>query len=224
MQRAELRLNGYRTLLRLILVTDALSDASQVALFTGYLGSMTSPTPNDPHPSAGTGTGSDVSLIPPQQRASLVAVRKILLRWASLHLQRIVVECKSVCSGSSKDAEVHAKSRISVFLLALLNRSSCTEEMKALAALGVPPLVLAFRKLLSYQPKANAERLQVILDEGVASRQSRDAACSIAEGGGAHSAGAPPLLSGSEAAVLMKIGIRVLRGPDWKWGDQVSKK
>jgi len=47
MQRAELRLNGYRTLLRLVLATDPLSDASQVALFTGYLGSMTSLTPND---------------------------------------------------------------------------------------------------------------------------------------------------------------------------------
>lgn len=65
-----------------------------------------------------------------------------------------LLSCRSVCAGgSSKDAEVHAKSRISVFLLALLSRSSCTEEMEAVAALGVPPLVLAFRKLLSYQPK-----------------------------------------------------------------------
>ena len=59
-KRAELRLNGYRTLLRLVLVTDALSDTSQVALFTGYLGSMTSTKPNDATP---TGAGKDLSII-----------------------------------------------------------------------------------------------------------------------------------------------------------------
>lgn len=29
-------------------------------------------------------------------------------------------------------------------------------------------------------------------------------------------------LSGPELASLMKIGTRVVRGRDWKWGDQVS--
>lgn len=67
----------------------------------------------------------------------------------------------------------------------------------------------------------NTERVQVILDEGV-TRRNREVACSNGEGG-AHSAGAAPLLSGSEAAALMKIGVRVLRGPDWKWGDQVVR-
>lgn len=28
--------------------------------------------------------------------------------------------------------------------------------------------------------------------------------------------------SGPELAAMMKIGTRVMRGPDWKWGDQVS--
>ena len=27
-------------------------------------------------------------------------------------------------------------------------------------------------------------------------------------------------MSGAEEASLMKIGTRVVRGPDWKWGDQ----
>ena len=30
-------------------------------------------------------------------------------------------------------------------------------------------------------------------------------------------------LTGAEMAKLMKFGTRVVRGPDWKWGDQVSK-
>jgi E3 ubiquitin-protein ligase HERC2 len=34
----------------------------------------------------------------------------------------------------------------------------------------------------------------------------------------------PPavILSGPELASMMKIGTRVVRGVDWKWGDQVS--
>ena len=32
---------------------------------------------------------------------------------------------------------------------------------------------------------------------------------------------APVPTSGPELAALMKIGTRVVRGQDWKWGDQV---
>lgn len=31
-------------------------------------------------------------------------------------------------------------------------------------------------------------------------------------------------LSGPELAAVMKIGTRVVKGVDWKWGDQVSLK
>ena len=32
----------------------------------------------------------------------------------------------------------------------------------------------------------------------------------------------PVPLTGPEMARMMKINIRVVRGPDWKWGDQVG--
>lgn len=31
----------------------------------------------------------------------------------------------------------------------------------------------------------------------------------------------PPPLTGIEMAALMKVGTKVVRGVDWKWGDQV---
>ena len=34
----------------------------------------------------------------------------------------------------------------------------------------------------------------------------------------------PPLLSGPDLARLMHVGTRVVRGADWKWGDQVIMK
>jgi len=33
----------------------------------------------------------------------------------------------------------------------------------------------------------------------------------------------PIPISGPELAAMMKIGTRVVRGVDWKWGDQVSQ-
>ena len=34
----------------------------------------------------------------------------------------------------------------------------------------------------------------------------------------------PPLPTvGPDMARMMKVGTRVIRGPDWKWGDQVCK-
>ena len=33
----------------------------------------------------------------------------------------------------------------------------------------------------------------------------------------------PVPISGPELAALMKVGTRVVRGVDWKWGDQVGK-
>lgn len=33
----------------------------------------------------------------------------------------------------------------------------------------------------------------------------------------------PLLPVGPEMAGMMKIGSKVVRGPDWKWGDQVSE-
>lgn len=37
-----------------------------------------------------------------------------------------------------------------------------------------------------------------------------------------ETAPAPLPASGPELAAMMKIGTRVMRGVDWKWGDQVS--
>jgi len=39
----------------------------------------------------------------------------------------------------------------------------------------------------------------------------------------AHKSSPPAvILTGPELASMMKIGTRVVRGVDWKWGDQVS--
>ena len=86
--------------------------------------------------------------------------------------------------------------------------------------LGVPAkvqsIVAALRKQLTIDIPVNegqANDVQVILDEGGGGG-----------GGGRHIRHEVTALasnSGPEAAAMMKIGARVARGPDWKWGDQV---
>lgn len=65
---------------------------------------------------------------------------------------------------------------------------------------------------------------------GPSSDSSEEELSSVAHGGSAtvleesrkETAPTPLPASGPELAAMMKIGTRVMRGPDWKWGDQVS--
>ena len=139
-----------------------------------------------------------------------MAVRKILLRWCCCQLQNIVWDCKS----RGSQIELDVKSRISVFLLTLLSGAASAEEIAALVSFGALAAVLALRKLLSCDPQppqSDADKVQVILDEGAGRRRATGSAKEAALA-----------LSGSDIAALMKLGVRVVRGPDWKWGDQVS--
>lgn len=145
-----------------------------------------------------------------QDRAALYALRKMLLRFCAKQLQAIVWECRN----QGVDIEYHPRSRIVAFLLSLVSSAALSgQEIDILVSLGVPAIVLALRKQLAFpsQTQANAP-VQVILDEGVSRRK----------GAAGNDNLTAPSLSGSEVAAMMKLGVRVVRGPDWKWGDQVS--
>ena len=146
-----------------------------------------------------------------QDRTSLYLLRKMLLRFCAKQLQAIVWECRN----QSMDIEYHPKSRIVAFLLSVVSSAALSgEETDMLVTLGIPAIVLALRKQLAFQSHTSPiYKVQVILDEGVSRRK------------GVTSTGNDSLatlaLSGQEAAAAMKLGVRVVRGPDWKWGDQV---
>ena len=212
-RRAQLRLSGYRTLLRMLHVNPPLSSTSQVALFTGYLGCL---APLQPEPAC----LADVDLIPVQERESLLAVRKLLLRWCSSQLQQTIWDCDS----HGTEVELHPKSRISVFLLSLLCGAASAEDAKALVSFGWPASALALRKLINLtltEALPQLQEVQVILDEGSGRRRNTAATAGSADTSGATATA--NLLTGPEAAALMKIGVRVVRGPDWKWSDQVRR-
>ena len=106
--------------------------------------------------------------------------------------------------------------RITIFLLSILSdvTKSC-DDLSSHLTLGCPAVVVALRKLLSYPSKTQkVSTAQVIFDGG----HDRFKGTSVIDGNFVTAS-----LSGSQAAALMKLGVRVVRGPDWKWGDQVKK-
>lgn len=196
-------MNGYRTLLRLLYATK-LNDSSLVGIFIGFLGcNVVGVQP--------ISSMEPTRFVSVQDRASLSLLRKMLLRFCAKQLQAIVWECRN----QSTDVEYHPKSRIVTFLLSIVSSAALSgEETDTLVTLGIPAIVLALRKQLAFQSQTPPiSKVQVILDEGVSRRK------------GAISTGNDSLatlaLSGQEAAAAMKLGVRVVRGPDWKWGDQV---
>ncbi len=125
-------------------------------------------------------------------------------------------EAQSVhgCRNQSMDVEYHPKSRIITFLISIVSSAALSgEETDTLLGI-IPAIVLTPRKQLTFQSQAPPiSKVHVILDEGVSRRK------------GAISTGNDSLatlaLSRQDAAAAMKLGVRVVRGPDWKWGDQV---
>lgn len=205
MRWANLRLScSYRTLLGLLYAKRP-NDNSLVGLFIGFLSS------NDVGSQRNRSTDA-TRFVSIQDRAALSALRKMLLRFCAKQLQSIVWECRN----QGVDIEYHPKSRIVAFLLSLVSSAALSgQEIDILVSLGLPAIVLALRKQLAFplqtQPVA---AVQVILDEGVSRRKGGATA-----GNDNFTASS---LSGPEVAAMMKLGVRVVRGPDWKWGDQVS--
>lgn len=115
------------------------------------------------------------------------------------------------------ELETLSRSKILVLLLTLLSSAALSgQDFSTMFSLGVPSIVLSLRKLLALEQPSIAvcATAQVVLDE----RPVRRAGIIISPGHAPYAN-----LNGPEAAALMKVGVRVVRGPDWKWGDQVNE-
>lgn len=146
-----------------------------------------------------------------QDRLTLTSLRKMLLRYCAKQLQTVVYDCRA----QGVDVACYPKNRMVALLLSLVSSAALSgEDFDVLVSLGVPAIVLALRKQLAVRTStlARSSMVQVILDEGVSRRK----------GGISSNNDSLAAQSGPEAAAMMKIGARVVRGPDWKWGDQVG--
>ncbi|XP_042145750.1 E3 ubiquitin-protein ligase HERC2 isoform X2 [Ixodes scapularis] len=175
---------------------------------------------------------SNVNLIPPYQRISLELASSKIALWAVAELRSLVLDCccfegddsavdshpghssrrlvskASVDSGSSTcGGAPAAPSRFLLSVLGLLSGDHQGRELSLLLGSGLLAHLQTLLRILGPRPTRTPREknagLYAVLEETVRKPQPL-----------------APVPSGPELAAMMKIGTRVIRGADWKWGDQ----
>ncbi|XP_023218340.1 E3 ubiquitin-protein ligase HERC2-like isoform X1 [Centruroides sculpturatus] len=225
MERAKFRQKGIESILEL-LNQDHLIPSIKYFLLNGWLGLIKvggMKCETLPH------CLENVSLIPPYDRVMLELTYGNFARWVIQELKTLVLNTEAYCNSYIQESNVKQKQtkfkqcrkietggitigllRSARFLLTIMGTlvgDHHAEEISMLLNSGVLALLQTLMRLLGPDPNGITEdkntTLCAVLEETVKKPK-------------------PPLppLSGPELASMMKIGTRVVRGVDWKWGDQ----
>uniref|UniRef100_A0A3Q3VWY8 E3 ubiquitin-protein ligase HERC2 n=1 Tax=Mola mola TaxID=94237 RepID=A0A3Q3VWY8_MOLML len=223
LERAEVRLEGIDTMLKLASKSFLLPSV-QYAMLCGWQRVIPE----------GTNIGEplfdclkDVDLIPPFNRMLLEVTFGKLYSWAIHNVRNILLE---------------ASARFKELGVQPVPLQTITNENPAGPSLGTIPqarFLLSMIHMLSLKHGSNS--LNLLLNSGILaltqsilrligpSTDSSEEDLSLCALGGSatvleesrkEAAPAPLPASGPELAAMMKIGTRVMRGVDWKWGDQ----
>ncbi|XP_033111225.1 E3 ubiquitin-protein ligase HERC2-like [Anneissia japonica] len=210
MERADHRLKGAEAMLRL-LGKEYLVQSVRYAMLCGWQGlvamdkiSCTSPMSNPL---------TNVNLIPPYDRVILESTFSKLNAWSIDTLRKHVLAAEAQLKTSSETTSNDARSigflpqaRFLLASLGLLTGDHLPNGVSLLLNSGVLALTQTILRLIG--PEETEEEDDTL---SVATVYEETRTCAQP---------APIPTSGPELASLMKIGTRVIRGQDWKWGDQ----
>uniref|UniRef100_A0A8C0GP25 E3 ubiquitin-protein ligase HERC2 n=1 Tax=Chelonoidis abingdonii TaxID=106734 RepID=A0A8C0GP25_CHEAB len=223
LERAEVRLEGIDTILKLATKSFLLSSV-QYAMFCGWQRLIPEGI-NIGEPL--TDCLKDVDLIPPFNRMLLEVTFGKLYAWAIQNVRNILL-----------DANVRFK-ELGIQPVPL---QTITNENAAGPSLGTIPqarFLLVMLNMLTLQHGAST--LNLLLNSGMLAltqttlrligpssdnveedmiAASRGASATVLEESRKETTPVQLPVSGPELAAMMKIGTRVMRGVDWKWGDQ----
>uniref|UniRef100_A0A8C3FTH4 E3 ubiquitin-protein ligase HERC2 n=1 Tax=Chrysemys picta bellii TaxID=8478 RepID=A0A8C3FTH4_CHRPI len=223
LERAEVRLEGIDTILKLA-TKSFLLPSVQYAMFCGWQRLIPEGI-NIGEPL--TDCLKDVDLIPPFNRMLLEVTFGKLYAWAIQNVRNILL-----------DANVRFK-ELGIQPVPL---QTITNENAAGPSLGTIPqarFLLVMLNMLTLQHGANT--LNLLLNSGMLAltqttlrligpssdnteedmiAASRGASATVLEESRKETTPVQLPVSGPELAAMMKIGTRVMRGVDWKWGDQ----
>ncbi|XP_027882785.1 E3 ubiquitin-protein ligase HERC2 isoform X2 [Xiphophorus couchianus] len=223
LERAEVRLEGIDTMLKLASKSFLLPSV-QYAMLCGWQRVIPE----------GTSIGEPLSdclkhvdLIPPFNRMLLEVTFGKLYSWAIQNVRNILLEASARFkelgvqpvplqtitnenpAGPSLGTIPQAR-----FLLAMIHMLSLKHGSNSLSLLlnsGLLALTQSILKLIGPSTDSSEEDLSLCAHGGSAT---------VLEETRKEAAPAPLPASGPELAAMMKIGTRVMRGVDWKWGDQ----
>ncbi|KAM6382365.1 E3 ubiquitin-protein ligase HERC2 isoform 5-T5 [Alca torda] len=223
LERAEVRLEGIDTILKLA-AKNFLLPSVQYAMFCGWQ-RLIPEGANIGEPL--TDCLKDVDLIPPFNRMLLEVTFGKLYAWAIQNVRNILLDA------NAKFKELGVQP---------VPLQTITNENPAGPSLGTIPqarFLLVMLNMLTLQHGANT--LSLLLNSGMLaltqttlrligpssdnteedmSTSSRGASATVLEESRKETTPVQLPVSGPELAAMMKIGTRVVRGVDWKWGDQ----
>ncbi|KAI1241726.1 hypothetical protein IHE44_0005215 [Lamprotornis superbus] len=223
LERAEVRLEGIDTILKLS-AKNFLLPSVQYAMFCGWQ-RLIPEGANIGEPL--TDCLKDVDLIPPFNRMLLEVTFGKLYAWAIQNVRNILLD---------------ANAKFKELGLQPVPLQTITNENPAGPSLGTIPqarFLLVMLNMLTLQHGANT--LSLLLNSGMLAltqttlrligpssdnieedmiASSHGASATVLEESRKETTPVQLPVSGPELAAMMKIGTRVVRGVDWKWGDQ----
>ncbi|XP_076028585.1 E3 ubiquitin-protein ligase HERC2 isoform X2 [Oratosquilla oratoria] len=221
-ERAEMRLRGIEMFLSLVQKETCLPSV-KLTLINGWLGLV-------PFASKQGATLPNcldaVNLVPVYQRALLQASWGHMWEWAVKELRTHVLQAEHHCAAphtsprltklrenlNHKDHNLlasHPMSRFVLVLMCLMTRLHRGVDMNLLISGGLLSLSQTLLRLIGVDSKQFNAR-----------SEKKDELVAIFEETTKKPRPPPPPLLGPELAAMMKVGTRVVRGLDWKWGDQ----
>ncbi|XP_063970630.1 E3 ubiquitin-protein ligase HERC2-like [Lytechinus pictus] len=222
LERAECRLEGSEAMIAQLKKQDLIPSV-RYAMLCGWQGLLEP----DKDPNASWNCLSNVNLIPPYDRIVLQTSFAKLNRWSIDHLRTLILDTQE--SLDSHATKPMAQGGLGTPL------GSEDEKAMTLGTLPQARFVLAMLGLLTTEQPASG--ISLLLNSGLLAllqsllrlagpkkgRLEQDespAPNTVFEETRSRPQPAPVPTSGPELAALMKIGTRVVRGQDWKWGDQ----
>ncbi|XP_030881180.1 E3 ubiquitin-protein ligase HERC2 [Leptonychotes weddellii] len=223
LERAEVRLEGIDTILKLA-TKNFLLPSVQYAMFCGWQRLI--PEGIDKGEPL-TDCLKDVDLIPPFNRMLLEVTFGKLYAWAVQNIRNVLMD---------------ANAKFKELGIQPVPLQTITNENPSGPSLGTTPqarFLLVMLSMLTLQHGAN--NLNLLLNSGTLAltqtalrligpscdnveedmnASARGASATVLEETRKETAPVQLPVSGPELAAMMKIGTRVMRGVDWKWGDQ----
>ena len=227
MDRYKVRLKGVQDVHQLLSRSGSLIPSVKYCLLSGWHGIVHS---GQPMASVAPQVLEDLSMLPPYDKTCLTLAFGRLLDWSSEELRSLVHGAEAAMRGKiprgarMKESLNHrdqngvgslACSRFLLSMLGLLTTPFSGQELsvilnsqtiallQTLLRLIGPELTGPYVGYTSFQQNTKNQGIYAIFEDMLS--RGKD--------------GSSPL-AGSELAKMMKIGSRVVRGQDWKWGDQ----
>ncbi len=233
MERARTRLKGINNM-RELLETAELIPSAKYNLLNGWQG--ISPYRLEQSPSSLLGRQGkeqclvNIDLIPPFYRAEIVLANSFILEWSARELRSLVhrgeaqIRHKIPRGARMKESlnhrDLHGVGTLpfSRFLLSLLTMLTSPADGQEISLLLHHRLVSSVQTLLRL---IGPDLIHFGIHPMLARKpQNTQGVYAVFEDMVQPSKSSPAPLSGPELARLMKLGTRVVRGVDWKWGEQ----